>query len=145
MFNVFEHNSAQMACPDLVRPLFMVNSHGDSDFDSPEAKTIKIWLLHKRSILYFQCNIFADASIAECNSELLYGFRREAINYIKDRISIYLYIYTSLYNGKPNTGENIQKYWKSITKQWKDKNKMVIEPSIKIYLSQAPEDYTPAQ
>ena len=33
-FKVVDHNSAQMACPDLARGLVMITSHEEPDFDS---------------------------------------------------------------------------------------------------------------
>ena len=41
VFNVFDHNSAQIACPDLALGLVMVISHEESDFDSPEVQFIR--------------------------------------------------------------------------------------------------------
>ena len=41
VFNVFDHNSAQMACPDLAPGLVMVILHEGSDFDNPEVQNLQ--------------------------------------------------------------------------------------------------------
>ena len=46
--NVFDHNSAQMACPDLARGVVILVLHAESDFDSPGSQNPrKWWLLHE--------------------------------------------------------------------------------------------------